>query len=146
MLPYWCPAERGQRCFSLPACILISTDVNPLRKLDASLIPKGWSTDSADLEDIEEEFPKSLYDIKSSLPVKPIIIDIGASPTCLVECPEGTYDLYNLLSEFVWKVLAPSKLEEIVPKLTSPSRKGLKLKWLESMEYGVEEHTIEKAT
>ena len=65
------------------------------------------------------------------------MIDLGASPTCLLECPEGTYYLYNELSNFVWKILAPRTVEEIAPKLKNPKWKGLSLQKLEGEKWDV---------
>ena len=48
----------------------------------------------------------------------------------LVECPPGKYYLWNELSDDVWEVLAPTKVEDIVPKLGNPELNGLTLKAL----------------
>ena len=52
----------------------------------------------------------------------------------LVECPESKYYIWNELSDDVWEVVAPTKLEDIVPKLGDRNLKGMTLKALETVE------------
>lgn len=103
------------------------------QKLSPSLIPPGWSAHPAHLWRASKGFPKSSYGIDESLPVIPIVVDRGACPLCLVECPEGTYYLWNQMSDDVWEVVSPARLEDIVPKLNDPDLKGMEIRELEDL-------------
>jgi len=100
------------------------------QKIAPSLIPPGWSAEPADLAKASEDFPRSENGISDSDPVTALLVDQGAKAMRLVECPEGTYYLWNAISDCVWKVLAPTTLEELVPKLGDPNMEGVEIQEL----------------
>ncbi|KAL9610424.1 MAG: hypothetical protein Q9167_004879 [Letrouitia subvulpina] len=101
------------------------------QKLDPKIIPQGWSADTEDLEHVAEGFPKAMYGIDEIYPVNPVIAIGDCSPRCLLECPQGTFYIWNELSHGVWKILKPEKVEEIVPKLNDPALTGIEFKRME---------------
>ena len=63
-----------------------------------------------------------------------VVADTGACPTVLVESSKGQFYLWNELSDDVWLVKEPTKLEEIAPKLGNPSLTGVTLEEVASVE------------
>ena len=86
-------------------------------KVPTHQVPAGWTTDATYLASASRRIPKSSYGIKDSFHANSTVADRGECPLVLVECPQAKYYLWNELSDDVWEVLAPTKLEDIVPKL-----------------------------
>ena len=64
--------------------------------------------------------------MEESLVLTPILVDTGASDNVLVQCSKGNYYYWNVDSDHVSKILAPTKVEEIIPMLGHPAHPDLK--------------------
>ena len=72
--------------------------------------------------------PKALIEDKAS-----------GCPSVLLESSDGKLFLWNQISNDVWRILAPKKLEELVPKLATTTMDGVELENLdEPQPYDVE--------
>lgn len=105
------------------APVIIATSDKP-----TFVAPLGWTADPEEMADLDEAFEELIrneYDIpKSGIP-RTLLANEGAVPDVLVElsAPNGQddrqYYIWNQLSGYVSKVVAPTTAEKIVPLLTN---------------------------
>ena len=55
-------------------------------------------------------------------------------PGVLLESSDGSYYLWNMISDFVSKIHAPTTLNEIIPKLADPDLEGMEIEELKEVD------------
>ncbi|KAL8924790.1 MAG: hypothetical protein Q9208_003880 [Pyrenodesmia sp. 3 TL-2023] len=104
----------------------------PVANKQQSNRPSHWSTEPDDLEEARDEFLEAMSALTGqqhdpSIPVKPIVFIRDARLLHLVEYPagKGEYYCWNTISDEIWKIVRPTRLDEILESLMTNDGEGM---------------------